>query len=314
MADITRDFPVIFIMGPTAAGKTSLAIQLRYYLPVELISVDSTLIYRGMNIGTAKPSDVELKKAPHRLINIRDPAQTYSVADFQMDVLNAMADITSSGGIPLLVGGTMLYYKALLSGLSPLPPADPLIRKYIKQQAEKDGCQILHDQLKKIDPVSASRINVNDLQRLSRALEVFLLSGKTFTELTKKKGESLPYYVHQFAIAPSSRALIHQRIKLRYHQMLAAGFEEEVRILFARHDLHADLPSIRSIGYRQMWSYLSGDINYDEMIYRGICATRQLAKRQITWLRSWHLLYWLDSDKPKEALNKVIQVVSASMK
>ncbi|HDL7427318.1 TPA: tRNA (adenosine(37)-N6)-dimethylallyltransferase MiaA [Yersinia enterocolitica] len=303
--------PAIFIMGPTASGKTALSIALRQRLPVELVSVDSALIYRGMDIGTAKPSAEELALAPHRLIDIRDPAESYSAADFRKDALKEMADITAAGRIPLLVGGTMLYFKALLDGLSPLPSADPQMRQRIEQQAAELGWEALHQQLAEIDPVAAARIHPNDPQRLSRALEVFFISGKTLTELTKISGETLPYRVHQFAIAPVSRELLHQRIELRFHQMLDAGFETEARALFDRGDLHTDMPAIRCVGYRQMWSYLSGEIDYDEMVYRGICATRQLAKRQMTWLRGWGSVQWLDSDKPGEALDSVIQVVSA---
>lgn len=298
-------------MGPTASGKTKLAIALRRHLPVELISVDSALIYRGMDIGTAKPSARELAQAPHRLIDIRDPAEAYSAADFRADALKEMADITSVGRIPLLVGGTMLYYKVLLAGLSPLPPANPSVRESIEQQAVEQGWKALHRQLQEIDPVAALRIHPYDSQRLSRALEVFFISGKTLTEMIKVSGEPLPYHVYQFAIAPSNRALIHQRIELRYQQMLAVGFEAEARVLFARDDLHIDLPSIRSVGYRQMWSYLSGEMNYDEMVYCGICATRQLAKRQMTWLRGWNSVHWLGSEKQGEALNAIIQIVSA---
>ncbi|HDL8283764.1 TPA: tRNA (adenosine(37)-N6)-dimethylallyltransferase MiaA [Yersinia enterocolitica] len=303
--------PAIFIMGPTASGKTALSIALRQRLPVELVSVDSALIYRGMDIGTAKPSAEELALAPHRLIDIRDPAESYSAADFRKDALKEMADITAAGRIPLLVGGTMLYFKALLDGLSPLPSADPQVRQRIEQQAAELGWEALHQQLAEIDPVAAARIHPNDPQRLSRALEVFFISGKTLTELTKISGETLPYRVHQFAIAPVSRELLHQRIELRFHQMLDAGFETEARALFDRGDLHTDMPAIRCVGYRQMWSFLSGEIDYDEMVYRGICATRQLAKRQMTWLRGWGSVQWLDSDKPGEALDSVIQVVSA---
>ncbi|HDL8485208.1 TPA: tRNA (adenosine(37)-N6)-dimethylallyltransferase MiaA [Yersinia enterocolitica] len=303
--------PAIFIMGPTASGKTALSIALIQRLPVELVSVDSALIYRGMDIGTAKPSAEEQALAPHRLIDIRDPAESYSAADFRKDALKEMADITAAGRIPLLVGGTMLYFKALLDGLSPLPSADPQVRQRIEQQAAELGWEALHQQLAEIDPVAAARIHPNDPQRLSRALEVFFISGKTLTELTKISGETLPYQVHQFAIAPVSRELLHQRIELRFHQMLDAGFETEARALFDRGDLHTDMPAIRCVGYRQMWSYLSGEIDYDEMVYRGICATRQLAKRQMTWLRGWGSVQWLDSDKPGEALDSVIQVVSA---
>ncbi|RLM28237.1 tRNA (adenosine(37)-N6)-dimethylallyltransferase MiaA [Brenneria alni] len=304
--------PAIFIMGPTASGKTALAMALRQYLPVELISVDSALIYKGMDIGTAKPSAEELAQAPHRLIDILDPAEAYSAADFRRDALQEMAQISAAGRIPLLVGGTMLYFKALLEGLSPLPSADAAVRQRIEEQAKNIGWEAMHHQLGEIDPVAASRIHPNDPQRLSRALEVFFVSGNTLTELTKTTGEALPYRVHQFAIAPATRELLHQRIELRFHQMLAAGFEAEARVLFTRHDLHRDLPSIRCVGYRQMWSYLSGDIGYDEMVYRGVCATRQLAKRQMTWLRGWDNVCWLDSEKSQEALGKVIQVVSAS--
>ena len=278
----------IFLMGPTASGKTALAIELRKVLPVELISVDSALIYRGMDIGTAKPDAEELRAAPHRLLDILDPAQAYSAADFRRDALAEMAEITAAGRIPLLVGGTMLYFKALLEGLSPLPSADPEVRAKIEQQAAEQGWDVLHKQLAEIDPVAAARIHPNDPQRLSRALEVFFISGKTLT---------------------ASRELLHQRIEQRFHQMLASDFEAEVRALFARGDLHTDMPSIRCVGYRQMWSYLEGEISYDEMVYRGVCATRQLAKRQITWLRGWDGVHWLDSEKPQQALNEVIEVV-----
>ncbi len=301
----------IFLMGPTASGKTALAIELRKRLPVELISVDSALIYRGMDIGTAKPSAEELAQAPHRLLDIRDPAQAYSAAEFRRDALAEMAEISRDGRIPLLVGGTMLYYKALLEGLSPLPSADPAVRERIEQMASEQGWDALHRQLCEIDPVAGSRIHPNDPQRLSRALEVFFISGKTLTELTKTAGEALPYEVIQFAIAPAKRDVLHERIALRFKQMLASGFEAEARALFARGDLHTDLPSIRCVGYRQMWSYLAGEIDYDEMVYRGICATRQLAKRQITWLRGWENVHWLDSEQPELARENVLQVLSA---
>lgn len=298
-------------MGPTASGKTALAIRLRQTLPVELISVDSALVYKGMDIGTAKPDAHELSQAPHRLLDIIDPAQAYSAADFRRDALQAMAEIVAAGRIPLLVGGTMLYFKALLEGLSPLPSADPTIRAEIERQAAEQGGDALHRKLQDIDPVAAQRIHPNDPQRLSRALEVFFISGKTLTELTQTSGEALPYQVHQFAIAPASRELLHQRIEQRFHQMLASGFEAEVRALFARGDLHTDMPSVRCVGYRQMWSYLAGEISYDEMVYRGICATRQLAKRQMTWLRGWEGVHWLDSDKPEQAYSDVLQVIGA---
>jgi tRNA dimethylallyltransferase len=315
MSDVTEaGLPkALFLMGPTASGKTALAIELRKVLPVELISVDSALIYRGMDIGTAKPDAAELAAAPHRLLDILDPALAYSAADFRRDALAEMAEITAAGRIPLLVGGTMLYFKALLEGLSPLPSADPVIRARIEQQAAEQGWNALHQQLVEIDPVAGARIHPNDPQRLSRALEVFFISGKTLTELTQTSGEALPYKVHQFAIAPASRELLHQRIEQRFHQMLASGFEAEVRALFARGDLHTDMPSVRCVGYRQMWSYIEGEISYDEMVYRGICATRQLAKRQVTWLRGWDGVHWLDSEQPEQAFNDMLKVVGAGL-
>ncbi|WP_311750665.1 tRNA (adenosine(37)-N6)-dimethylallyltransferase MiaA [Proteus columbae] len=301
----------IFLMGPTASGKTALAIALRQKLPVDIISVDSALIYRGMDIGTAKPDVTEQSLAPHRLIDILDPALPYSAADFRRDALNAMEEITAAGRIPLLVGGTMLYFKALLEGLSPLPSANPDVRAEIEKKAAEQGWEAIHKELALVDPVAAQRIHPNDPQRLSRALEVYLISGKTMTELTKISGESLPYDVYQFAIAPKDRNVLHQRIEARFKQMLTCGFEDEVKSLYERGDLHEDLPSVRCVGYRQMWSYLSGEIDYDEMVYRGICATRQLAKRQITWLRGWNDIHWLDSEDPKQSLDTVLQVVSA---
>ena len=298
----------IFLMGPTASGKTDLAIALRESLPVEVISVDSALIYKGMDIGTAKPSPEELAKAPHRLIDILDPAESYSAMNFRADALKEMTEITASGRIPLLVGGTMLYYKALIEGLSPLPSADSEVRAKIEQKAAEFGWGALHQDLMVIDPVSANRINPNDSQRINRALEVFYITGKTMTELTAQQGESLPYDVLQFAIAPEDRAVLHQRIEQRFHKMIALGFEQEVRKLFERGDLNIDLPSIRCVGYRQMWEYLQGDISLDEAIFKGICATRQLAKRQITWLRGWqNEITWLDSLQPERAQEVVLE-------
>ena len=313
MSDVNTQIKpkAIFLMGPTASGKTALAIALRQKLPVDIISVDSALIYRGMDIGTAKPDANEQSLAPHRLIDILDPAFPYSAADFRRDALNAMEEITAAGRIPLLVGGTMLYFKALLEGLSPLPSANSDVRAEIEKKAAEQGWEAIHKELAFVDPVAAQRIHPNDPQRLSRALEVYLISGKTMTELTKISGESLPYDVYQFAIAPKDRNVLHQRIEARFKQMLTCGFEDEVKSLYERGDLHEDLPSVRCVGYRQMWSYLSGEIDYDEMVYRGICATRQLAKRQITWLRGWNNIHWLDSEDQKQSLDIVLQVVSA---
>ena len=302
----------IFLMGPTASGKTDLAIQLRQQLPVEVISVDSALIYRGMDIGTAKPSKAELALAPHRLIDICDPAESYSAANFRTDALREMQEISAQGKIPLLVGGTMLYYKALLEGLSPLPSADEKVRSEIEAKAALIGWGGLHQELCKIDPISAQRINPNDSQRINRALEVFYLTGKTLTELTAQKGEALPYNILQFAIAPEQREVLHLRIEQRFHKMIELGFQQEVEKLYRRPDLNENLPSIRCVGYRQMWEYLRGDYDHDEMVFRGICATRQLAKRQITWLRGWTSpIQWLDSLQPAQALEKVLTSVSA---
>ncbi|RJX65023.1 tRNA (adenosine(37)-N6)-dimethylallyltransferase MiaA [Vibrio sinensis] len=308
---MTNELPLaLFLMGPTASGKTDLAIRLRQKYPIEIISVDSALIYKGMDIGTAKPDEHELALAPHRLIDILDPSESYSAADFRRDALKEMNAIVAEGKIPLLVGGTMLYYKALLEGLSPLPAADPEVRKQIEQEAEILGWKVLHEQLRDVDPISAERIHPNDPQRLSRALEVYRISGKTLTELTQIKGEELPFRVKQFAIAPKERAELHRRIELRFDKMIKSGFEEEVKALYAREDLHADLPSIRCVGYRQMWDYLDGDCSLDDAVFRGVCATRQLAKRQITWLRSWDNLTWLDSENIEQSLETLSNAIA----
>lgn len=293
-------------MGPTAAGKTDLAIELSKVLPCELISVDSALVYRGMDIGTAKPSRAQLAEFPHRLIDILDPAQSYSAADFRTDALAAMAEITARGNIPLLVGGTMLYFKALLDGLADMPAADAEVRAQLEADAQAFGWQSLHDQLALVDPVSAARIHPNDPQRLIRALEVYRVSGMSMTahreqqtaqstEAAASGQQQLPYTVANLAIAPADRKVLHQRIALRFEQMLDQGFLDEVLALRSRGDLHAGLPSIRAVGYRQVWDHLDGKLTRDEMQERGIIATRQLAKRQFTWLRSWEDLHWLDS-------------------
>lgn len=298
---------VICLMGPTASGKTALAIELVQQANAEIISVDSALIYRGMDIGTAKPTAAELAIAPHHLIDILDPAQAYSAADFRKDALSLIAEIHSRGKIPLLVGGTMLYFKALIDGISALPEADPLIRAAIELEAAKFGWEKLHQELASYDPVAAARIHPNDPQRINRAVEVYRLTGRSMTELTQDKGEPFPYHACQFAIAPSERAVLHERIALRFEQMLAQGFEQEVRALKQRADLHPDLPSMRCVGYRQMWDHLDGLVSYEEMVYRGVAATRQLAKRQLTWLRSWQNLTWLKSEgSVKENLQAVL--------
>lgn len=301
----------IFLMGPTAVGKTALACELRKHLPVELISVDSAMVYRGMDIGTAKPTAAEQALAPHRLLDIRDPSEAYSAAEFCRDALAEMEKITQARRIPLLVGGTMLYFKALLEGLSPLPPANGDIRRRITQMASELGWDALHRQLCNIDPIAAKRIHPNDPQRLMRALEVFFVSGQSLTKQQQTTAPLLAYDVHQFAIMPMDRGLLHQRIAMRFAHMLSAGLEQEVKKLFVRSDLHLDLPSMRCVGYRQMWMYFAHEINRDDMVYRSICATRQLAKRQITWLRSWQNLHRLDSERPDLAINTISQVLSA---
>lgn len=287
---------VICLYGPTAAGKTGLAIALTQHLPCDIISVDSALIYRGMDIGTAKPNAAELAQAPHRLIDICDPAESYSAAQFAADARREIDDIIARGRIPLLVGGTMLYFKALLEGMSQLPQADAVIRATLNQELEQRGGQALHDELATIDATSAARIHPNDPQRLIRALEVYRITGMTLTELTAERHGALPYPIIQLAVAPSDRAVLHERIALRFRQMIEQGFLDEVEKLRRRSDLHLDLPALRCVGYRQAWQYLDGEFSYDEMIDRGIFATRQLAKRQLTWLRKWPSVHWLDTE------------------
>jgi tRNA dimethylallyltransferase len=298
--------PAIFLMGPTAAGKTDLALELARVLPCELISVDSALIYRGMDIGTAKPDKAVLAEFPHRLIDIRDPAESYSAAEFRDDALAAMAQITAQGRIPLLVGGTMMYYKSLLEGLADMPSADPKLRAELEARGQAEGWAALHRELQAVDPESAARIHPNDPQRLTRALEVYRLSGMTMTAHRRRQAAQIPggegpaagqfpYTVAQLAIAPAERQVLHARIAQRFQSMLEQGFVEEVEGLHRRSDLHAGLPSIRAVGYRQVWDYLDGNLSEAQMRERGIIATRQLAKRQFTWLRGWDGVHWLDS-------------------
>lgn len=286
----------VAVMGPTAAGKTDLAIALHQHLNADIISVDSALIYRGMDIGTAKPSAQELRRAPHRLIDICDPADTYSAADFVRDAKSAMAEIVAAGRTPLLVGGTMLYFKALLEGLSPMPPADPTIRAAIKSAAAERGWPAMHAELAKVDPLSAARLHPNHSQRICRALEVFRASGKPMSawQTGGSGGVQDAYNWIQIAVAPQERSLLHQRIETRFDKMLELGFIEEVAALRGRGDLHEGMPSMRAVGYRQVWQYLSGECDLATMRERGIAATRQLAKRQLTWLRGWHGLSWVN--------------------
>ncbi|OHU97785.1 tRNA (adenosine(37)-N6)-dimethylallyltransferase MiaA [Pseudoalteromonas byunsanensis] len=296
-------------MGPTAAGKTALAIELCQHLDTEVVSVDSALVYKGMDIGTAKPDEDELALAPHHLIDIIDPLESYSVADFRRDACHHIDALHQKGKVPILVGGTMMYFKGLIEGLSPLPEADSGIRAQLEVEAKELGWPELHNQLTKIDPEAALKISENDSQRINRALEVFRITGKNMTELQKQKQSPLPYQFHQFAIAPTDRKVLHQRIEKRFQIMLEQGFKNEVLALYRRGDLHPDLPSIRCVGYRQMWEHLAGDCDYDQMVFKGIAATRQLAKRQLTWLRGWPDVTWLETDE-QQNLQRVLTSLS----
>ena len=287
--------PAIFLMGPTAAGKTDLALRLTEELPCDIISVDSALIYKGMDIGTAKPDAATLRKYPHRLVDILDPAESYSAAEFRQDALAEMEKITSAGRIPLLVGGTMMYYNALIKGLANLPEADAAVRARLLEWGEREGWPALHARLAEVDPESARRLAPNDSQRLQRALEVYELTGRSMTELwAEQQSQTLPYQVLNLAVMPDSRQVLHERIALRFEQMVQQGFIDEVQALYARGDLDPQMPSVRCVGYRQVWSYLEGEYDHSTMVEKGIIATRQLAKRQITWLRSWENLNWLN--------------------
>jgi tRNA dimethylallyltransferase len=283
--------PAVCLMGPTASGKTRAAELLVESGPFDIISVDSALVYRGLDIGSGKPDAATLARAPHRLIDIRDPAQPYSAADFRADAIREMHSIVARGRIPLLVGGTMLYFKALRDGLAALPSATPAIRERIVALAQSEGWAAVHARLQQVDPVAAARIHPNDPQRLQRALEVYEATGTSLTALHQAQPSGhmsdLPCELLFVAMLPHDRAALHQLIAERFHAMLAAGLVDEVSALKQRTDLHAALPSIRSVGYRQVWSYLDGDDDYVTMTAKAIAATRQLAKRQFTWLRSW---------------------------
>ncbi|TFH75085.1 tRNA (adenosine(37)-N6)-dimethylallyltransferase MiaA [Gammaproteobacteria bacterium LSUCC0112] len=302
--------PAICLMGPTASGKTALAIELVQRFPLEIISVDSAQIYKSMDIGTGKPDAETLRRAPHRLINFLDPAERYSAARFCEDARREMADIRASGKVPLLVGGTMLYFKALRDGLADMPAADEQVRADILALANAEGWPAVHAELASVDPKAALRIHPNDPQRLQRALEVFRVSGRSLSDwqalqATEASGnDSLRF----LSIQPVDRNVLHSRIAKRFYQMLDDGLVAEVERLYARGDLQPELPSIRSVGYRQVWQYLSHEFGYDAMVERGIIATRQLAKRQITWLRSWSALHNFDSDD-KNLIDGVIKTI-----
>jgi tRNA dimethylallyltransferase len=279
--------PAIFLMGPTASGKTALAVSLIERFPLEIISVDSALVYRGMDIGTAKPDAATLARAPHHLLDIRDPTEAYSAAAFCDDARRLMADIVARAKVPLLVGGTMLYFRALLQGLDDLPRADAALRKELGAEAAARGWPALHAKLAEVDPVTAARLAPNDSQRIGRALEIFRLTGTPMSAQLDRAQSELPYRVLQLALIPSDRAVLHQRIAARFDAMLAEGLVDEVDTLRRSCVLKPDLPSMRAVGYRQAWAYLDGDIDLKTLREQGIAATRQLAKRQLTWLRSW---------------------------
>ncbi|MBI5659436.1 MAG: tRNA (adenosine(37)-N6)-dimethylallyltransferase MiaA [Nitrosomonadales bacterium] len=292
--------PAIFLMGPTASGKTSVAVELAQRMPVEIISVDSALVYRGMDIGTAKPDAATRARAPHHLIDIISPDETYSAAAFRRDALRLMHDITSRNRIPLLAGGTMLYFKALREGLDDLPQADPTVRAALEEQAARTGWPAMHGELSKVDPATAARLKPNDSQRVQRALEIYRITGTPMSALLARQqsgsplslagadmeARNLPYRITPIALVPSDRSALHARIATRFAAMLKLGLAEELRALQARYALHPDLPAMRCVGYRQAWQFLAGEIGAAELLDKGIAATRQLAKRQLTWLRS----------------------------
>ena len=303
--------PVIFLMGPTAAGKTDLAIEIaKQYTNIEIISVDSALVYRGMDIGTAKPEPEILAQYPHHLVDIIEPTENYSAGAFCHDARRLIDEIHARGKIPLLVGGTMLYFNALQYGIADLLNADPNIREKLDAEALELGWRALHQRLADIDPISAERIHENDPQRLQRALEVHEITGKTMTELTQESHADFPYPILKIILAPFDRKILHQRIANRYEDMMVLGLIEEVKQLFDRPDCHDKLPAMRAVGYRQVWSYLeqANDQAYDQdmLIEKAIIATRQMAKRQLTWCRSQQDGVWFDSG-PDLPVASVIQ-------
>src|SRR5271169_785040 len=302
----------VLLMGPTGAGKSALAVQLAEQLPLEIISVDSALVYRGMDIGTAKPDRSLRARIPHHLIDIRDPKASYSAGEFTRDAHLAMQDIWRRGRQPLLVGGTMLYFHALSAGIAPLPQADLKLRAAIDAHAAEVGWPAVHNELAKVDPEAAARIHVNDPQRIQRALEVYRVTGEPITRLQQLRTSAFAGVdVVEFAVAPLERAVLHRRIESRFLAMLAAGLLEEVSALRARGDLSAEHPSMRAVGYRQTWSYLAGQCGLEEAKRQAIAATRQLAKRQLTWLRRREKLQWFDSMHPDVAAN-VMSALSRS--
>jgi tRNA dimethylallyltransferase len=294
--------PAVFLMGPTASGKTALAVGLVRHFPMEIISVDSAMVYRGMAIGTARPDAELLRAAPHRLIDFRDPAEPYSAAEFRRDALAEMADITARGRIPLLVGGTLLYFRALERGLSAMPPANPEVRARLDAEARAVGLDGLHARLREIDPTSAARIHANDPQRIQRALEVYELTGQPLSEFHERgRVAGFPYRLIKLIVAPRDRRLTRARIEWRFRGMLAAGLVDEVRALYERGDLDAELPAMRAVGYRQVRAFLAGRMGYDDMVNQAIVATRRYAKRQMTWLRREVNGKWFVAEDPAVA-------------
>lgn len=284
-------------MGPTASGKTGLAVLLCERFPLDIISVDSALVYRGMDIGTAKPGAATLARAPHRLIDIRDPAESYSAANFRDDALREIGQIVAAGRVPLLVGGTMLYFRALLDGLSDLPEANPRIRARLEARAGVEGWHMLHEELARVDPAAAGRIDPNDPQRIQRALEVFEITGKPLSELQETSSGTAPSFrTLKLVVCPQERATLHERIAQRFELMMAQGFPEELRRLRARADFSRELPAMRAVGYRQGWPWLDGEYDQAMMREKALAATRQLAKRQLTWLRRETGTLWYDPD------------------
>lgn len=300
---------VLCLTGPTASGKTAAALMLAQNFPVEIISMDSALVYRGMDIGTAKPTVVEQAQVKHHLIDIIDPALSYSAANFVRDALGLIDAIRARNKIPLLVGGTLLYYKALVEGLSPLPAANPQVRQQLNSEAQQSGWPAMHHRLAELDPVTAARLAPHDAQRIQRALEVIMISGQPMAQLLQEKTKSLDLPVHVISLEPIERKVLAQRIAYRFEMMLAQGLIEEVEQLRTRGDLHLDLPSIRCVGYRQVWQYLEGALNRTELVERGVIATRQLAKRQLTWLRSMPTRHTIACDQTNY-LDEVLFAVS----
>ena len=297
---------ILCISGPTAAGKSASVLALAKTTPIEIISMDSATIYKGMDIGTAKASAEEQALVPHHLLDIRDPAESYSAADFVDDALRLISEIETRGRRPVIEGGTMMYYKALREGLHDLPKADAELRAKIEAEATESGWPAMHQKLATLDPITAERLAPNDSQRISRALEIIELSGKAMsTLLSEQKERQHDYDFVTVSLEPIDRSLLHQQIAKRFYQMMEMGFLDEVEALYQRKDLHPDLPSIRCVGYRQLWDYLNNNCSYDEAVERGIAATRQLAKRQITWLRSQPERIQIDcfsDDVPKQVL------------